>query len=77
MKITEFHNDPETNDIRAALVTAYGDGEISGDEEFTTNWGGVFKFDLEKLDIGSTEVYNIWILTAHLDKGKINADNHS
>jgi hypothetical protein len=78
MKITEFHcTEPENSDILPHLTRSFGDGEISGDEEFTTNWGGVFKFDLEKIDIGTTEPYNVWVLSAYLDKGETNADNHS
>jgi hypothetical protein len=77
MMIKEFHDDPETNDIRAALVTAYGDGEISGEAEFTTNWGGIFEFDVEQLDNGTTDVYYVWILNGYLKGTTDHADDHS
>jgi hypothetical protein len=73
IKVDEFHCDePETSDIVVSLTRAFGTGEISGEDEYTTDWGGVFKFSLEKLDIGTTETYNVWILTAILNKGKSN-----
>lgn len=76
IKINEFHwTEPENSDILPHLAKAFGEGEISGDEEFTTNWGGVFKFDLEKIDIGTTEPYYVWYLTAYLDKGKSNVES--
>lgn len=75
--IHEFHSDPETTDVHAQLAKAFGDGEISGDGEFTTNWGGIFKFELEQLDIGTSDVYYVWVLTAYLDKGKTDANDQS
>jgi hypothetical protein len=75
--IKEFHHNPETTEIRAELVTAFGDGEISGEGQFTTNWGGIFKFEIEQLDIGTSDVYYVWILNANLDRGTDNADDHS
>lgn len=75
----EFHteSEPETIDIHPVLARAFGYGEISDDREYTTDWGCVFKFDLEKVDIGTTEPYNVWVLSAYLDRGKMNADDHS
>lgn len=70
IKIDEFHcTEPDTSDIVVSLTKAFGRGEISGEDEYTANWGGIFKFDLEKLDIGTTEPYYVWNLNAYLYKG--------
>ncbi len=64
-KIEEFHSEPEFSELSSTLTRIFGDGELSdlgfGMYTFETDTR-IMNLSLDRLDIGTTEVYYVWNL---------------